>query len=172
MAEAAERMSRRSSRPVAKNYADEGELDLRRLLKVLQGIRDGDFSVRLPGDKTGLSGKVADLVNEIASTSQRLAREIERAGQLVGKDGRTRHRITAERRSGSWGAMESSLNTLIDDLIWPTAEATRTISAVAKGDLSQLMRLEVDGRPIKGEFLRSATIVNSMIEQMRGFTSG
>jgi HAMP domain-containing protein/signal transduction histidine kinase/DNA-binding response OmpR family regulator len=171
MAEAAERMSRRSSRPVAKNYADEGELDLRRLLKVLQGIRDGDFSVRLPGDKTGLSGKVADLVNEIASTSQRLAREIERAGQLVGKDGRTRHRITAERRSGSWGAMESSLNTLIDDLIWPTAEATRTISAVAKGDLSQLMRLEVDGRPIKGEFLRSATIVNSMIEQMRGFTS-
>jgi HAMP domain-containing protein len=89
----------------------------------------------------------------------------------VGKDGRTRHRITAERRSGSWGAMEGSLNTLIDDLIWPTAEATRTISAVAKGDLSQLMRLEVDGRPISGEFLRSATIVNSMIEQMRGFTS-
>ena len=171
MAEAAERMSRRSSRSVSRTYSEEGELDLRRLLKVLQGIRDGDFSVRLPGDKTGLSGKVADLVNEIASTSQRLAREIERAGQLVGKDGRTRHRITAERRSGSWGAMESSLNTLIDDLVWPTAEATRTISAVAKGDLSQLMPLEVDGRPIKGEFLRSATIVNSMIEQMRGFTS-
>ncbi|MDQ2641566.1 MAG: hybrid sensor histidine kinase/response regulator, partial [Pseudomonadota bacterium] len=164
-------MSRRSSRSVSKTYAEEGELDLRRLLKVLQGIRDGDFSVRLPGDKTGLSGKVADLVNEIASTSQRLAREIERAGQLVGKDGRTRHRITTERRSGSWGAMEGSLNTLIDDLVWPTAEATRTISAVAKGDLSQVMPLEVDGRPIKGEFLRSATIVNSMIEQMRGFTS-
>jgi HAMP domain-containing protein len=156
---------------VSQVYKGDSELDLRRLLKVLQAIRDGDFSVRLPGDKTGLPGKVADLVNEIAATNQRLAREIERAGQLVGKDGRTRHRITAERRSGSWGAMESSLNTLIDDLVWPTAEATRTISAVAKGDLSQLTRLEVDGRPIKGEFLRSATIVNSMIEQMRGFTS-
>src|SRR5690606_34410322 len=125
----------------------------------------------LPGDRTGLSGKIADAVNEIASTNQRLAREIERAGQLVGKEGRTRHRITAERRSGSWGAMESALNTLIDDLVWPTAETTRTISAVAKGDLSQLMALDVDGRPVKGEFLRSATIVNSMIEQMRGFTS-
>jgi HAMP domain-containing protein len=169
--EAAERMSRRSSRSVSQVYKGDSELDLRRLLKVLQAIRDGDFSVRLPGDKTGLPGKVADLVNEIAAANQRLAREIERAGQLVGKDGRTRHRITAERRSGSWGAMESSLNTLIDDLVWPTAEATRTISAVAKGDLSQLTRLEVDGRPIKGEFLRSATIVNSMIEQMRGFTS-
>src|SRR5690606_20271421 len=163
--------SRRSSRSVSQSERDEDELDIRRLLKVLQGIRDGDFSMRLPGDKTGLSGKVADVINEIAATNQRLAREIERAGQLVGKEGRTRHRITTERRSGSWGAMESSLNTLIDDLVWPTAEATRTISAVAKGDLSQLMPLEVDGRPIKGEFLRSATIVNSMIELMRGFTS-
>src|SRR5687767_13864340 len=127
MAEAAERMSRRSSRSVSQVVPAGDGLDLRRLLKVLQGIRDGDFSVRLPGDTTGLPGKVADLVNDIAATNQRLAREIERAGQLVGKEGRTRHRITAERRSGSWGAMESSLNTLIDDLVWPTAEATRTI---------------------------------------------
>ena len=121
-----------------------------RLLKVLQGIRDGDFSVRLPGDKTGLAGKVADVVNEIVAANQRLARELERAGQLVGKEGRTRQRITAERRAGSWGAMEGSVNTLIDDLLWPTAEVTRTISAVAKGDLSQTMRLEVDGRPHRG----------------------
>ncbi|MEO6080629.1 MAG: HAMP domain-containing protein [Steroidobacteraceae bacterium] len=165
------RTSRRSSRSVSPVYAADSELDVRKLLKVLQGIRDGDFSVRLPGDQSGLPGKVADVINDIAAANQRFAREIERAGQLVGKDGRTRHRISAERRSGSWGEMEGSLNTLIDDLLWPTAEATRTISAVAKGDLSQVMRLEVEGRPIKGEFLRSATIVNSMIEQMRGFTS-
>ena len=67
--------------------------------------------------------------------------------------------------------MEGSVNTLIDDLLWPTTEVTRTIAAVAKGDLSQTMRLEVDGRPLKGEFLRSATIVNTMIEQMSAFTS-
>ncbi|HXC59383.1 MAG TPA: HAMP domain-containing protein [Steroidobacteraceae bacterium] len=159
------------SRTLSPQKLEGDELDVRRLLRVLQALRDGDFSARLPSDRAGLSGKVADLVNDIAATNQRLAREIERAGQLVGKDGRTRHRITAERRSGSWGTMESSLNTLIDDLVWPTAEATRTISGVAKGDLSQVMRLEVEGRPIKGEFLRSATIVNTMIEQMRGFTS-
>ncbi|HXR52987.1 MAG TPA: hypothetical protein VN762_12685, partial [Steroidobacteraceae bacterium] len=169
--EAPDRVRRRTSRAVSQVYLDDAELDVRKLLRVLQGIRDGDFSVRLPSDKTGLAGKVADLVNDIASANQRFAREIEKAGQMVGKDGRTRHRINAERRTGAWGEMEVSLNTLIDDLLWPTAEATRTISAVAKGDLSQVMRLEVEGRPIKGEFLRSATIVNSMIEQMRGFTS-
>src|SRR6202020_100444 len=62
-------------------------------------------------------------------------------------------------------------NTLIDDLLSPTTEVTRTVTAVAKGDLSQAMRLEVDGRPLRGEFLRSASIVNAMIDQMRAFTS-
>src|SRR5271170_3411283 len=147
------------------------ELDLRRLLRALQAVRDGDFSVRLAGDQTGLVGKVADTFNEIVTSNERLARELERAGQIVGKDGKTRHRVSSDRRSGAWGAMEGSVNTLIDDLLWPTAEVTRTISAMAKGDLSQAMSLEVDGRSLKGEFLRSATIVNTMIEQMGAFTS-
>src|SRR3954452_2446649 len=151
--------------------AAESELDLKKLLRVLQAVRDGDFSVRLPRDQTGIAGKVADTFNEIVSSNQRMAREIDRAGQLVGKDGKTRHRVTIDRRSGSWGEMEKSINTLIDDLLWPTSEVTRTITAIAKGDLSQTVRLEVEGRPLKGEFLRSANIVNTMIEQMSAFTS-
>ena len=67
--------------------------------------------------------------------------------------------------------METSVNTLIDDLLWPTHEVTRAIAAVAKGDLLQTVRLDVDGRPLEGEFLRSATIVNTMIEQLGVFTS-
>ena len=146
-------------------------LDLREVLRALQSVRDGDFSVRLPGDKAGLAGKIADTFNEIVSSSERLASELERAGRIVGKEGRTRHRVGLERRSGAWGAMEGSVNTLIDDLLWPTTGVTRAIAAVAKGDLSQTMSLEVDGRPLQGEFLRSASIVNAMIEQMSAFTS-
>ena len=67
--------------------------------------------------------------------------------------------------------MESSVNTLIDDLVWPTTEVTRAIAAVAQGDLLQTVRLDVDGRPLKGEFLRSANIVNRMIKQLGVFTS-
>jgi HAMP domain-containing protein/CheY-like chemotaxis protein/signal transduction histidine kinase len=146
-------------------------LDQRKLLRALQAVRDGDFSVRLPSDRTGLAGKIADTLNEIVTSNQRLALELERAGQIVGKDGQTRHRMSSDRRSGAWGAMERSVNTLIDDLLWPTTEVTRTISAVAKGDLQQSMSLQVDGRPLKGEFLRSATVVNAVIEQMSAFTS-
>jgi len=151
--------------------ADNSQVDLRKLLRALQAVRDGDFSVRMAGDQVGLAGKVADTFNEIVDSNQKLALELEHAGQIVGKDGRTRHRMRSEKRSGAWGAMEASVNTLIDDLLWPTTEVTRTITAVAKGDLSQAMRLEVDGRPLKGEFLRSASIVNAMIAQMSAFTS-
>jgi HAMP domain-containing protein len=146
-------------------------LNLSSLLQALQSVRDGDFSARLASDQIGLAGKVADTFNEIVTANQRLACELERVGQIVGKDGKTRHRMSSERRSGAWGAMEHSVNTLIDDLLWPTTEVTRTIAAVAKGDLQQAMSLEVDGRPLKGEFLRSATIVNRMIAQMSAFTS-
>src|SRR3954469_22053098 len=174
--ETQERVRRRANQAINRKNAngsapDDGDLDLKKLLRALQAVRDGDFSVRLPSDKTGIAGKVADTFNEIVASNQRMAREIEKAGQTVGKDGKTKHRVTIDRRTGSWGAMESSINTLIDDLLWPTAEVTRTISAVAKGDLSQTMRLEVDGRPLEGEFLRSATLVNTMIEQMGIFTS-
>src|SRR5262249_24544817 len=137
--------------------APDTPVDLRKLLAALQAVRDGDFSVRLPSDQTGLGGKVADTFNEIVTSNQRMARELERAGQAVGKDGKTRHRVSSDRRPGAWGAMEASVNTLIDDLLWPTTEVTRTIAAVAKGDLSQTMRLEADGRPLEGEFRRAAT---------------
>src|ERR1700742_4000429 len=163
--------ARRSSKTNGKETAEVPNVDLRKLLRALQAVRDGDFSVRLASDQTGLAGKVADTFNEIVFSNQRLARELERAGQIVGKDGKTRHRVSIDRRSGAWGAMEASGHTLIDDLLWPTTEVTRTISAMAKGDLSQTMSLEVDGRSLKGEFLRSATIVNTMIEQMSAFTS-
>ena len=140
--------------------------ELSELLRVLQAVRDGDFSVRLPGDWTGLEGKIADTINEIVTSNARMASELERVGKVVGKQGKTRQRVKFGRASGAWGEMETSVNTLIDDLLWPTTEVTRALAAVAKGDLLQTVRLDVDGRPLEGEFLRSAPIVNTMIEQL------
>src|SRR6187455_878633 len=145
--------------------------ELSELLRALQAVRDGDFSVRLPGDWTGLEGKIADTVNEIIASNAKMARELERVGTVVGKQGKTRQRVKFGREQGAWGEMETSVNTLIDDLLWPTTEVTRALAAVAKGDLLQAVRLDVDGRPLEGEFLRSATIVNTMIEQLGVFTS-
>ncbi|HLW51533.1 MAG TPA: HAMP domain-containing protein [Candidatus Angelobacter sp.] len=141
------------------------------ILTSLQSMRDGDFSVRLPGSWTGLAGKVADTFNEIVAANQQIARELKRAGQAVGKKGRTRERIKLSENRGAWGEMEVSVNTLIEDLLRPTTEVTRAIAAVAQGNLTQTVQLDVDGRPLEGEFLRSARIVNTMIQQLGVFTA-
>jgi HAMP domain-containing protein/CheY-like chemotaxis protein/signal transduction histidine kinase len=67
--------------------------------------------------------------------------------------------------------MEVSVNMLVEDLLRPTTEVTRAIAAVAQGNLTQTVRLDVDGRPLEGEFLRSANIVNTMIQQLGVFTA-
>ncbi len=134
-------------------------------------MRDGDFTVRLPGTWVGLAGKVADTFNEIVAANQHMAQELKRVGQAVGKQGKTRERARFHESRGAWGEMEISVNTLVEDLLRPTAEVTRAIAAVAQGDLTQTVRLDVDGRPLEGEFLRSANLVNTMIQQLGVFTA-
>ncbi|KAB2942933.1 MAG: HAMP domain-containing protein [Hyphomicrobium sp.] len=152
------------------NGAAEGT-ELRDLLGILGAMRAGDFSVRLPTDWDGLWGKVADTFNDIVASNERMAKQLDHVGQVVGREGKTKQRVRIGPAAGAWGGMETSINQLIDDLLWPTTEVTRTIRAVAQGDLLQTMRLDVDGRPLEGEFLRSATIVNTMIKQLSVFTS-
>jgi HAMP domain-containing protein/CheY-like chemotaxis protein/signal transduction histidine kinase len=145
--------------------------ELNLVLSSLLTMRDGDFSVRLPGTWTGLPGKLADTFNEIVGSNQQIAHELKRIGQVVGKEGKTRERSQFHQPKGAWGEMEVSINTLVDDLLQPTTEVTRAIAAVAQGNLTQTVRLDVDGRPLEGEFLRSATIVNTMIQQLGVFTA-
>src|SRR4026209_389544 len=146
-------------------------LELQNLLQALRAMRAGDFSVRMTGEEDGLLGKIADTFNDIVAANQRMAEQIDRVGEPVGREGQTRHRVKFGLSNGAWGEIESSVNTLIDDLIWPTKEVTTAVAAVAQGDLLQTMRLDVDGRPLKGEFLEAATIVNTMIKQLSVFTS-
>jgi HAMP domain-containing protein/CheY-like chemotaxis protein/signal transduction histidine kinase len=145
--------------------------ELNMILASLQTMRDGDFSVRLPGHWTGIAGKIADTFNEIVTANQQISHELQRVGQVVGKEGRTREKTRFHQSKGAWGEMEVSVNTLVDDLLRPTTEVTRAIAAVAQGNLTQTVRLDVDGRPLEGEFLRSATIVNTMIQQLGVFTA-
>ena len=144
---------------------------LQKLLSSLQLIRGGDFSVRMPNDSVGIEGKIADTFNEIVAASQQMAQQLELVGQVVGREGKTRKRVVLGLPQGAWREMEESINALIDDLLWPTAQVTGAIAAVAKGDLLKRVPLEVDGRPLMGEFLSSATIVNTMIKQLEIFTS-
>src|SRR5262247_1400758 len=146
-------------------------VDLPSFLSALKAVQKGDFSVRLPDHWTGVAGKVADTFNEVVEMNQRLASELERLRLAVGQHGKITERASVGPVSGAWADSVANVNSLVASLVQPTSEAARVIGAVAKGDLSQSMAVDVDDRPLEGEFLRTAKTVNLMVEQLRSFAA-
>ncbi len=144
---------------------------LQSLLQAMIAVRDGDFSVQMPSHLDGLQGKLADTFNEIVAANRRLAHDLAKVSMQVGDEGKTRARVNPANRQGQWAEMEASVNNLIGDMARPVETMTEAMAAVAKGDLTKTVPLETDGRPLQGEFLRAANIVNRMLEQMSEFSS-
>ena len=146
-------------------------LDKNMLLDALSAVRSGDFSVRLPQDWDGLDGKIADAFNEIVTINQGLAREIEEVSVIVGSEGKLGQRMISGKLDGAWGREVVAINSLIDNLVQPVRDAGRVIGAVARGVLNQNMELEIEGRQLKGEFLKNARTINTMLDQLNSFSS-
>src|SRR6516225_7831030 len=147
------------------------EFHIKAMLTALTALKKGDFSARLPLDWTGIAGKVADTFNDVIELNERMAKELERISWVVGKEGKIHQRASVGAVSGSWEESLASVNTLIGDLVHPTSETARVIGAVAQGDLSQTMALEIESRALQGEFLRTATTINTMVDQLSSFAS-
>ncbi|HEX7954085.1 MAG TPA: HAMP domain-containing protein, partial [Burkholderiales bacterium] len=145
--------------------------DHREILRALRAFKRGDFSVRMPSDLTGIDGEIAEAFNDIIEMNETMTGEFARIRDQVGKDGKINQRARMPAAAGSWVDCVDSVNTLIGDLVRPTSEVARVMDAVAKGDLSQVMVLEFDGRPLRGEFFRIGTIVNTMVDQLNAFAS-
>ena len=141
------------------------------ILGALNALKRGDLAVRLPLDWMGVSGRVADVFNEVVERNERMAQELARLSRIVGKEGKLGKRGSLGDVTGFWRDSIDSVNVLIDDLVHPTSETARVIGAVAQGDLSQTMALEVDGQPLQGEFLRTAKTVNKMVDQLGSFAA-
>ncbi len=141
------------------------------ILGALNALKRGDSSVRLPVDWQGSLGRVADVFNDVVERNERMAQELERLSRVVGKEGKLAKRGTLGEVTGFWRDSIDAVNLLIDDLVHPTSETARVIGAVAQGDLSQTMALEVDGQPLQGEFLRTAKTVNKMVDQLGSFAA-
>ena len=148
-----------------------GNIDSAVLLKTLIALKRGDFSVRMPVDRIGIEGKIADALNDVIELNQKLCQEFDRVSRTVGKEGKIAQRASLGSASGAWSDCVDSVNSLIGDLVQPSTEVARVIGAVAKGDLSQTMALDADGRPLRGEFLHTARVVNTMVEQLNSFAS-
>ncbi|GAB3729256.1 HAMP domain-containing protein [Luteimonas pelagia] len=162
--------ARKAARAAPGRRIEDGD-PMKALLSAMVAVRNGDFEVQLPEHWEGIHGKLAEHFNQVVSANRQLAGELSRVREKVGHEGQTRQRINLSMRAGNWGEMEQSVNGLIDDMVRPVEAMTESMAAVAKGDLTRTVPLEAGGRPLQGEFLRAATIVNRMLEQMTEFSS-
>ncbi len=148
-----------------------GMAEIDHLVSVLKAVKQGDFSARFEYDKGGVLGPAGELLNDVIGLNEHLANELVRVGRVVGHEGRMHERASVGPAKGSWATGMASVNQLIADLVAPTNEVARVITAVARGDLSQKMDLEIEGRPVRGEFLRIGNTVNSMVDQLNSFAA-
>ena len=144
---------------------------LARLEGALRAAAAGDFSVRLPARRKDDVGRLESAYNQMAARNAALEAELVRVAEIIGREGRMTERARLHGAGGAWSTAIDSVNGLIDDLVRPTTEVARVIVAVAEGDLNQKMALEIEGRPVKGEFARIGTTVNSMVDQLSSFAA-
>ena len=145
--------------------------DLADLLAALRDLRDGDFTVRLESSDDQMLDEIASAFNGIAERNERLMSEAVRVSTTIGREGQMNERASIGRATGGWATITSSVNALITDLVSPTTEVARVLTAVAEGDLQQKMTLEIDGKTVQGEFLRIGTTVNTLVDQLGAFAS-
>src|SRR5262249_529996 len=145
--------------------------ELTLIFNALTALRRGDASARLPYQGSPGFGRVAEVFNDLVEQNASMADELEQLSQVVGKQGKLRKRASLPNARGFWAEEAETINTLIDHLVHPAPEAARVIGAVAQGDLSKTMALDVDGRALEGEFLRTAKTINKMVEQLGTFSA-
>ena len=140
------------------------------LLSTLIEVRDGNFHVRMSSRWSGVDARIAETMNQICGRLERFNTSLLRLRRQVGEEGRINERMVMGDAIGNWAERVEAINALVDELSQPTAEMGRVIGAVAKGDLQQSMPLELSGRPLRGEYLRTAKLVNGMVGQLEAFS--
>jgi signal transduction histidine kinase/HAMP domain-containing protein/ActR/RegA family two-component response regulator len=165
------RRAARGARAARDRLGRAGRAEVERLVEVLRAVEQGDFTVRLEARQDGILARAAGPLNAIIGLAERLSGELLRVGRIVGQEGRMTERASVGPAEGAWASGMQAVNQLIGDLVAPTNEVARVITAVARGDLSQKISLEIEGRPVRGEFLRIGTTVNAMVDQLSSFAA-
>ena len=119
--------TRRQNRP----QTNGNDFDTGQLLAALMAFKRGDFSARLPENWTGVPGKIADTFNAVIEANERMTRELERIGRVVGKEGRIAQRASIGEVTNSW------------------ADAIGSIAARCSSILKSLMRIRCYKTPSK-----------------------
>ncbi|OLZ46002.1 hybrid sensor histidine kinase/response regulator [Amycolatopsis keratiniphila subsp. nogabecina] len=137
---------------------------LQRLLEGLKAVRDGDFSTRLPQVDDVLMDEMALVFNGMVDQLALFTSEVTRVAREVGTDGKLGGQAAVPSVSGTWKDLTDSVNAMAGNLTGQVRDIAEVATAVAKGDLSQKITVDV-----KGEMLELKNTINTMVDQLSSF---
>ncbi|WP_216899272.1 HAMP domain-containing protein [Nocardia alni] len=137
---------------------------LQPLLEGLKAVRDGDFRRYLREVGDPVLDEISVVFNGMVDQLALFTTEVTRVAREVGTEGKLGGQAAVPGVSGSWKDLTDSVNAMADNLTWQVRDIAGVATAVAKGDLSQKITVDV-----KGELLELKNTINTMVDQLSSF---
>jgi HAMP domain-containing protein/signal transduction histidine kinase/CheY-like chemotaxis protein len=139
---------------------------VRNIAEVTTAVAKGDLSRQITVDTKGEILELKNTINTMVGQLNSFASEVTRVAREVGTEGKLGGQAQVEGVGGTWKDLTDSVNQMASNLTGQVRNIAEVTTAVAKGDLS--LQITVD---VKGEILELKNTINTMVDQLRGFAS-
>ena len=139
---------------------------VRNIAEVATAIAGGDLSRKITVDVRGEILQLKETLNTMVDQLNRFAGEVTRVAREVGTEGRLGGQANVPGVAGTWKDLTDNVNSMAGNLTGQVRNIAEVTTAVAKGDLSKKITVDV-----KGEILELKNTVNTMVDQLNAFAS-
>lgn len=143
----------------------ETERQLRDLLQAIEAVRRGDLTKRLTRERYDIFGEIADSYNGMMENLNTFTSEVSRVAREVGTEGKLGGQAAVTGIGGSWKELTDNVNAMAANLTGQVRNISQVATAVANGDLTQKITVEV-----RGEILQLKETINKMVDNLRSFS--
>ncbi|PLS75823.1 MAG: hybrid sensor histidine kinase/response regulator [Actinobacteria bacterium] len=137
---------------------------VRNIAQVATAVARGDLTQKITVEAKGEVAVLADTINSMTGTLGAFANEVTRVAREVGTEGRLGGQARVEGVAGTWKDLTDSVNSMASNLTSQVRDIAQVTTAVAKGDLSQKITVDV-----RGEILELKNTINVMVDQLSSF---
>ncbi len=139
---------------------------VRNIAAVTTAVATGDLTKKITVDVKGEFLELKDTINVMVDQLRSFASEVTRVAREVGSEGILGGQARVEGVSGTWKDLTDSVNFMARNLTGQVRNIAAVTTAVAKGDLSKKITVDV-----KGEILELKNTINTMVDQLSSFAS-
>jgi HAMP domain-containing protein len=137
---------------------------VRNIAQIVTAVARGDLSQKITVDAAGEVAALADTINSLTDTLELFAEQVTTVAREVGTEGKLGGQAEVPGVAGTWKDLTDNVNSMASNLTAQVRDIAQVTTAVARGDLSQKVSVDV-----KGETLELKSTINTMVDQLSSF---